>query len=252
MKTNLTKSRLIQSLAIIRSQNGLIAGRKKLVNVISEIWLFDWKRPGIQTGLQTVNEILPADYMWYSPTETTVCFEMLGFTKEWIRSYYEYSSNDTVVSFVDFGAGAGKTNMIARELGYPLSIAFELDQELVSIADSNFTKHRKRQTEAGIIQTIRGDVTDVTDMRLLRVKIISAIPEGRKILLVAYNKNSYGSSALKKKILALDEVFESYVYLYQNPVHKKVLENMGLNVHRHIQDAKLRKNRDWLIATRDK
>ena len=218
---------------------------------MSEIWLFDWKRPGIHTGFQTMNEILPTDYMWYSPTETTVCFEMIGFTKEWIRSFYEYSSKDTVVTFVDFGAGAGKTNMIARELGFPLSIAFELDEKLIEVANSNFTKHRKRQRESGIIQTFRGDVTDLTDIRKLKVEILSIIPKEKKILLVAYNKNSYGSSALNKKIEALDEVFETYVYLYQNPVHKKVLENMGLTVHRHIQDSKLRKNRNWLIATRD-
>ena len=83
--------------------------------------------------------------MWYSPTETTVCFEILGFIKEWIRSYFEYSTKDSVVAFVDFGAGAGKTNMIARELGYPLSIAFELDEELVDLANSNFMKHRKNE-----------------------------------------------------------------------------------------------------------
>jgi hypothetical protein len=187
--------------------------------------------------------------MWYSPTETTICFQMIVFTKEWIRSYYEYTSDDTFVTFVDFGAGAGKTNIIARELGYPLSIAFELDQELIKIAESNFTKHRNRNN-LGAIQTLRGDVTDKNDMQQLRDEIISVIPQGKRILLVSYNKNSYGVSALKKKIYALDEVFEHYVYLYQNPVHRKALEDMGLTVHRHIQDLKLRKNRDWLIATR--
>jgi hypothetical protein len=189
--------------------------------------------------------------MWYSPTETTVCFEMLGFTKEWIRSYFEYSTKDSVVAFVEFGAGAGKTNMIAGELGYPLSVAFELDEELVDLANSNFTRHLKKWKKLGTIITFKGDVTNKKHIKDLKREIHSKIPQGKKVLLVAYNKNSYGIASLEKNILALNEVFGTYVYLYQNPVHKKTLENNGLYVHRHIQDPRLRKNRDWLIATRD-
>ena len=162
--------------------------------------------------------------MWYSPTETTVCFEILGFAKEWIRSYFEYSTKDTVVAFVDFGAGAGKTNLIARELGYPLSIAFEIDEKLVAIATSNFREHVKKRKDKGVILTFTGDVTDKKHMENLRNEILSIIPKENKVLLVAYNKNSYGFAALERNILALNDVFGSYVYLYQNPVHKRALE----------------------------
>jgi hypothetical protein len=189
--------------------------------------------------------------MWYSPTETTVCFEILGFAKEWIRSYFEYSTKNTVLAFVDFGAGAGKTNIIAHELGYPLSIAFEADEKLVAITNSNFKQYMKNRKEKGIILTFTGDVTDKKHIQNLKDQVLSIIPQEKKVLLVAYNKNSYGFAALERNIRAFNDVFGSYVYLYQNPVHKKALEKNGLNVHRHIQDPKLRKNRDWLIATRD-
>lgn len=189
--------------------------------------------------------------MWYSPTETSVCFSILRFTKDWVRSYFEYSSQNTDVVFVDFGAGAGKTNLIAIELGFPISIAFEIDSQLVKVAEKNISVSRYSNFYGKSIQTFTGDVTNIDHVKELRKVIQSLIPESKNFLLVAYNKNSYGPKALEKSIVALNQVFGTYVYLYQNPVHKKVLERLGLNIHRHIQDPHLKKNRDWLIATRD-
>ena len=242
---------LSQSFLIVRSQNNFVSGLRRLKDVIKEIWIFDWKRPGVRTGFQQINSELEADYMWYSPTETSVCFSILKFTKDWVRSYFEYSSQNTPVVFVDFGAGAGKTNLIAIELGYTLSIAFEIDSQLVKVADNNFSVPRYSKIHQKRIQSFTGDVTNINHVKELRKLIQSLIPESRHFLLVAYNKNSYGPRALEKSILALDQEFGTYVYLYQNPVHKKVLERLGLNIHRHIQDPHLKKNRDWLIATRD-
>ena len=219
--------------------------------MIKEIWLFDWRRRGIKTGFQQVNSGLELDYMWYSPTETSTCFQILRFTKDWIRSYFEYSSKKIDFVFVDFGAGAGKTNLIAAELGFPISIAFEIDPELVQLAKQNFANARYSKNSRTMMKTFTGDVTNRNHVEKLKKLIESHIPEGRQFILIAYNKNSYGPNALEKSIFALDKEFGRYVYLYQNPVHKQVLERLGMNIHRHIQDPHLRKNRDWLIATRD-
>jgi hypothetical protein len=189
--------------------------------------------------------------MWYSPTETSVCKEILYFTKDWIRSYFEYSSGGAVPVFVDFGAGAGKTNLIALELGFPLSIAFELDEGLVHLAQRNFIALNHLKQGIGVGLTFHGDATNLADIKKVKALIDSRIPRGKQPILIAYNKNSYGPDALRKSLSAIDTVFGEYVYLYQNPVHLRILVEKGLNVHRHIQDPGLRKNRDWLIATRD-
>lgn len=244
-------SLLRQVIQVVKSQNSTSSGIKRLWFVSTEVWLYDWIRPGIKTGFQSRTEYFPADYMWYSPTETSVCREILTFTKDWIRSYYEYSSINTTPVFVDFGAGAGKTNLISLEIGFPISVAFELDEELVELSAKNFDLFKTRRGVKGLGLPIRGDATSRRDVESLKELIQMSIPSGAEILLIAYNKNSYGATALAKSIRAIDDVFGSYVYLYQNPVHRRVLELAGLNIHRHIQDVGLRKNRDWLIATRD-
>ena len=245
------ESRAGQAIRVVRSQKTLLSGLKRLWFVTREVWLYDWARPRVKTGFQSTTESFPADYMWYSPTETSVCKEILNFTKDWIRSYFEYSSRDAFPVFVDFGAGAGKTNLIALELGFPLSIAFELDEDLVDLADKNFIALNKLKQGIGIGLTLRGDATSLDDIKKVRTLIESSIPSGKQTILIAYNKNSYGPDALRNSLSAIDEVFGEYVYLYQNPVHLRILLEKGLNVHRHIQDPGLRKNRDWLIATRD-
>lgn len=46
---------LSQSLVIVNSQDNLLSGLKRLIDVIKEIWIFDWKRPGVRTGFQQMN-----------------------------------------------------------------------------------------------------------------------------------------------------------------------------------------------------
>jgi hypothetical protein len=110
--------------------------------------MFDILRPGVSTGFQTKSETLKPDYMWYSPTETSAGFEMLRFTKSWFSSYHTYSSA-VIPVFVDFGSGPGKINIIAWELGFPISIAFDLDQDLLSVAEINFKSIQRRKKRGG-------------------------------------------------------------------------------------------------------
>ena len=194
--------------------------------------------------------------MWYSPTETKTANAMLNFAKNWFSSYYGYSDHALIPVLVDFGAGAGKVNIIANEAGYPLTIAFEIDQDLLTIAEENFSsvKNRREQGPPGIMMTMAGDVSSKKDMTELRSMIedtISPPRGGGGFVLIAYNKNSYGPEVLDKTLSHLDVVFGKYAYLYQNPVHKRILEKKGLTIHRLVLDDSLRKNKDWLLATRD-
>jgi hypothetical protein len=45
--------------------------------------------------------------------------------------------------------------------------------------------------------------------------------------LFVFNKNSYGAEVLRNSLSILREHFSSIMYLYQNPVHHKVLEKCG-------------------------
>lgn len=210
--------------------------------------MFDLVRPGVRTGFQSKSGALKDDYMWYSPVETRTCRQIVTFTKDWIRSYFEYSSSDTVPVFVDLGSGAGKANLIALELGFPVSIGMEIDKELVSLARENFAAHRELRRSNSIGLVLRGDATNRDDICRLRDEVLSHIT-GRPIWVI-FNKNSFGSSALEQSINSLNEIVGDYVYCYQNPVHERILERQGFNIHRKVVDSKLRKNRDWILATR--
>lgn len=240
-------NRFQQALKILGLGPGPFSGLKKLLRIFREIWLFDLVRPGVRTGFQSKSATLLEKYMWYSPVESTTCRQMLSFSADWIRSYFEYSSSDTVPVFVDLGSGAGKANLIALELGFPVSVGMEFDKELVDLSTQNFAALRKLRKSTGIGFAVNGDVTNVSDLRRLRDEVESQIT-GRPIWVI-FNKNSYGSSELDQSIDALDEILTDYVYLYQNPVHERVLDRKNFFVHRRVVDSKLRKNCDWIIAT---
>jgi hypothetical protein len=104
-----------------------------------------------------------------------------------------------------------------------------------------------------VLNTFHGDVSNRDDIIRLRERIEMALPDKveTNYVLVAYNKNSYGPDTLAKALSNLDNVFDRYAYIYQNPVHRSTLKSAGLIIHRLSLDRSFRKNRDWLLATRD-
>jgi len=234
----------------LKSEPSFLRGAKKLWRVFSEVWLYDLARPGVKTGYQSKPDALSADLMWYSPTETSTCRDIIHFSADWFSSYFVYSRKNLVPVFVDFGAGAAKPNLIALESGkFPVSIAFELDDALLRQAESNFQRVRGKIRKPGVGATFKGDVSSEASIMNLREEILKLV-DGKDFLLFAYNKNSYGPETLSLALDLLDEFFGTYIYLYQNPVHLSVLQSKNLLVHRLVLDPKLRKNRDWLISTR--
>jgi hypothetical protein len=208
-------------------------------------------RPGVRTGYQARPEGFADDYMWYSPTETSTCREILRFASEWFNSFWMYSRTDYARVLVDFGAGAGKVNLIAAEVGnFDLTVAFELDDDLVKVSEKNFLARSSQLSKRSVTAVaMKGDVVDPSALKDLRGRIEAILP-GKKYCVFAYNKNSYGPGTLNRALQLLETTFTDYVYLYQNPVHAYVLEELGLKVHRRIIDSGLEKNRDWLIATK--
>jgi len=245
-------NKFVQSFRILKSEASPLRALARLWRIFFEVWLYDFARPGVKTGYQSRPESFSDDLMWYSPTETSTCNDMVRFSAEWFNSYFVYSKKNLIPIFVDFGAGAAKTNLIALESGkFPFSIAFELDDELLDQAGSNFKKmSRKIKKLGGTATTFKGDVSSEASIRDLRAEIVRLV-DGKDFMLFAYNKNSYGPETLSVAFDLLDKFFGVYVYLYQNPVHLSVLQSKKLLVHRLILDPKLRKNKDWLIATRD-
>jgi ribosomal protein L11 methylase PrmA len=145
---------------------------------------------------------------------------MLSFGIEWSTSYFQYSEAKMRTVFIDFGAGAGKTNLIALELGFPISVAFEVDEELLTVAEANFERHKQLNKTVGVGKTFLGDVTSLDDVRRLPAFVESLVPNNNKLLVTAFNKNSDDAETLTKALGILNQVFGTYIYLYQNPVHK--------------------------------
>ena len=242
--------KLANAFRIIRASPSVFSGFLRLWDVLKGVWLYDLVRPGIRTGFQHKSDSLSESSMWYSPVETATARKMVSFAREWVRSYFEYSSTDSVAIFVDLGGGAGKANLIALELGFSLSVAMEIDEELVELAKINFRVLEKLRRSTGIGIAVHGDVTNPDDLRRMRNEAEEHILG--KAIWVFFNKNSYGATQLEKSVEALDDIFKDYVYLYQNPVHEKILIKHGFFIHRRIIDRKLKKNKDWIIATPDR
>ncbi len=239
--------RFLEIIRIIKASPTKRSGILRLWVVFRQVWLYDLVRPGVRTDFQTKSDSLSENFMWYSPVETTTARQIISFAREWIKSYFEYSSTDFVAIFVDLGAGAGKANLIALELGFPVSVAMEIDEELVALAKMNFCVLDKSRRPHGFGHCVHGDVTNPSDLQRLKNEAEGLIV-GRPMW-VFFNKNSYGEMALEKSVEALSDIFKDYVYLYQNPVHERILIEHGFYIHRKIVDRKLRKNKDWIIAT---
>ena len=238
--------------SIISSQPGLGRGLWKAWVIFKEVWLYDIQRPGVTTGFVSRSDYhtLSSAFMWYSPSETRTSRDIIDFCGEWFTSYFTYSKSDVVPVFVDFGAGAAKPNIQAIESRkFAVSIAFELDDTLLAQAASNFQAMAKRSGDFKAAVAFKGDVASKGSIEKLREKILETVGD-KSFVLCAYNKNSYGPETLREAIALLDQVFGSYVYMYQKPVHRRVLEEAGLVFHRLVLDPKLRKNRDWLLAAR--
>lgn len=214
---------------------------------MSQVWLYDWLRPGIYTGFQSKSQSLANNYMWYSPVESRVSKNMALFAREFAVSWGQYSEKNSCSVFVDLGVGSGKACLIALEVGFPFAAGIDVDKDLVELARRNKSRLKKFKRNLGESRFRVGDVSSREDLRQLLDEVAN-LCHGDPIF-VLFNKNSYGRPVLKKSLENLRSLLDRFIYVYNNPVHEAELIEQGLFINRRFQDRKLRKNRDWLLAT---
>jgi predicted RNA methylase len=164
-------------------------------------------------------------YMYYVPAFTSVVREMIRFSHNYYLSAIRYSDFERKTIFIDFGAGMGKTVIIAGETGkFELVGGLEIDPELVEYARKNLNKTFGSAKDWFLLE---GNVESARDVNTLvsTVKALNCDP--MKSTVFIFNKNSYGEAVMRNSLEYICRSFPSVVYLYQNPIHRNVLEQFG-------------------------
>ena len=211
-----------KNIYVFYRHRGFLYALKMVYRVIKEIDLFDLTR-SLNTREITKKQMQNTQYMWYSPVYTNVCKEMISISSQFYNSAIKYSNNFDHKVFIDLGGGLGKPSMIACEEGtFSQIISADIDKELSEGAFNNFNKFPKYR----IIKSITCNVERKGDMQVL-FDVISK-EYGNSYTLFVFNKNSYGSTVLRKSLELIKKYGpDNVLYLYQNPVHSAVLSSMG-------------------------
>jgi len=206
---------------------GVLEAIRRVASVFLELDLFDFRR-GVNTRTIKVTKLAKPTYMPYWPAFTSVVKEMIKFSHNYYISAIRYSDLDRQTVFVDFGAGLGKTPILAAESQkFDLSCGIEIDGELVEQARVNFKELSKKSPQLIKLFIEEGNVENKSDIELF-VKLISDMginPD--KCTLFIFNKNSYGPDVLRNSLKLIEGHFSSIVYLYQNPIHQSCLNELG-------------------------
>lgn len=212
----------------------------RVLDTFTQIHLFDLKR---RTDTATIKTTGYTDnrYMIYMPVYTSVCLEMIRKSFEWYTSGIKYSNNDLIPMFVDLGAGAGKTVIVANESKFfNLCAGVELDKELSERSEQNIPSRDNK------ILHIHANVeSDGWVDELLKI-----IPDDkhRDVVLFAFNKNSYDAQVVKKTLAIIKERFNNSIYLYQNPMHHHAVTESGfMEIQRDAQPNNAHKNFKYII-----
>ena len=208
------------------SAHGVREGLKRVWSIFRELDLYDLRR-GINTRTIKVVALEKSTYMPYWPAFTSVVSEMIKFSHNYYISAIRYSNLDRKTIFVDFGAGLGKTPLMATETGkFSVSGGIEIDSELVNESLNNLRKMSRRLHQKNTFFTL-GNVEDKNDIKNLVKEIESFGINTFESTLFIFNKNSYGPDVLRASLILIEEYFDSIVYLYQNPIHHYVLSDLG-------------------------
>jgi hypothetical protein len=113
---------------------GFLEGLRRSKSIFLELDLFDFCR-GVNTRTIKVASMDKETYMYYVAAFTSVVREMIRFSHNYYLSAIRYSDFERKTIFIDFGAGMGKTVIIAGETGkFELVGGLEIDPELVEYA----------------------------------------------------------------------------------------------------------------------
>ena len=208
---------------IFKYHGGGFKGLLRVWDTFKEIDLFDFKRRGVKTNKIKKSGYSNSQYMFYSPVYSSVSEEMMRTSFNYYTSAVRYTEYDRKTVFIDLGCGAGKTIIQASEIGhFDYFGGVEIDSDLSSICKSNIEKTNLDQNRGFIFE---GNVEKNDWTKFLVNKLNDDNINLQKTSLFIFNKNSYGSEVLKNSLEIANEYFSSIFYLYQNPIHHKVLIN---------------------------
>jgi hypothetical protein len=206
------------------SSFGRIEALKRMYSIFSELDRFDFKY-GFNTRQIKVKSLAKKTYMPYWPVFTSVVVEMIKFGFNYYISAIRYSDLERKTVFVDFGAGLGKSTLVAAMTGqFAVSSGVEIDDELVQLAQTNLSNKKLHGSKSFITQ---GNVESEEDIRAFVTKLVELGVNPADSTLFIFNKNSYGPEVLANSLKLIEQHFSSIVYLYQNPIHGYVLLDLG-------------------------
>jgi hypothetical protein len=201
---------------------GRLEGIRRVCSIFKEMDYFDFKR-SINTRTTKMQPLENKNYMPYVPVFYSVALEMIRTAHNYYSSAIRYSDLSRKTVFVDFGAGAAKSLIIANETEkFDLITGIEIDQELYNQAKKNIVKSSTGKTEM-ILGNIENKLTIDFFSSLCH---LSDIHNSNSTIFV-FNKNSYGPNVLRNSLVLLEQSWSSIIYLYQNPVHHEVLISLG-------------------------
>lgn len=206
------------------SSFGRVEAFKRMFSIYSELDRFDYKY-GFNTRQIKVNSLAKKTYMPYWPVFSSVALEMIKFSYNYYISAIRYSDLERKTVFVDFGAGLGKSTLVAALTGnFDVCAGIEIDEELVDLAQTNLTnKHVANQST--FIQA--GNVENQPDIENFVENLGNFGMRAENTTLFIFNKNSYGPEVLESSLRLIENHFQSIVYLYQNPIHSYVLQKLA-------------------------
>lgn len=208
-------------LTIYRYHGGGLTGMRRIIDTFAEVDWFDIAR-GVRTAeIKTAGYSNP-QYMFYAPAYTSVVREMLRMAFSHYTSAIRYTDFDRNAIFLDLGCGAGKAVIQAIETNHFAYVCgVDIDEDLVARARMNVRSDARRC--ALIAGNAEGDAY-MTEL-MLRLSVAGINPIRSTVFV--FNKNSYGPDVLRRSLEIVERNFRSVVYLYQNPVHHRVMDDFG-------------------------
>ena len=210
-------------LAIYTYHGGGGRGLRRCYDTFTQVDFFDFKRSFINTRENVRDGYDQSDYMFYAPVYSSVLEEMIYVAHDYWASAIRYTNYDARSVFVDLGCGSGKTIISAYESKrfddvFGIELLFKLSER----CNHNIVKL------ASIPGKCKPSVLNLNvEDESWASQIITQCSNSGNSTLFIFNKNSYTSKVVYKTLQISESRFNNIIYLYQNPVCAKILEDNG-------------------------
>ena len=214
-------------LNIYKFHGGGFNGFKHLINNFFEIHLFDiinnTDTARIRMDLYEGNK-----FMGYQPVYTTVFKQMINQALVSCKMQNRGKAENNILIFIDLGAGAGKTMILAcKSKKFDLCVAVELNECLIERSKKNLLRSKINRNNTPYAH-LNENVSNKNWIKNL--KSMEKMKEGNQCTLFVFNKNSYDANTVEQSLRILKEINADIIYLYQNPVHHECVINEQFDV----------------------